>query len=215
MKMSVGNMYNYFSSKEELAKLASFEKKQYTYSVEDYFQKPKQSSFKFSPDGKYFSYREKDEKSKNHLYVKNTDTDKVTRIVEEKEDLIRGYGWANDNRLIYVKDKGGDENYHLFAVDLDGANEMELTPFDGVKVNILNGLPDQKDHMIVSMNKDNPQVFEPFKINIKVPTKPIIIPINCCFLNEKPKTNAPKINVLKGVNEFKIETIELSIPKIA
>ena len=41
-------------------------------------------------------------------------------------------------------DKGGDENYHLFAVDLDGSNEMDLTPFEGVKADILNGLTCKK-----------------------------------------------------------------------
>ena len=154
------------SSKADLEKLASFEKDQYAYSVEDYFQRPKQSSFKFSPNGLYLSFREKDENSKNHVYVKNTKTDQITRIIEEGEDLVRGYGWANKDRLIYVKDKGGDENYHLFAVDLDGENQMELTPYDGVKVAILNGLKDQKDFMIIQMNKDNPQIFEPYKVNV-------------------------------------------------
>jgi len=155
------------SSSIELEALGASEKDIYKYSVEDYFKKPKQSSFKFSPNGLYLSYREKDHKSKNHVYVKNTETDKIIRVIEEDDDLVRAYGWANDNRLIYVKDKGGDENYHLFAVDLDGKNQIELTPYDGVKVDILNNLKDQEDYMIIQMNKNNPQIFEPYKINIK------------------------------------------------
>ena len=155
------------SSKKELIALASLERKNYKYSVEDYFKRPKQSSFQFSPNGLYLSFREKDKESKNHVYVKNTETDEITLIIVEGENLVRGYGWANDNRLIYVKDRGGDENYHLFAVDLDGKNQMELTPFDKVKVDILNILKDQKDYMIIQMNRDNPQIFEPYKINIK------------------------------------------------
>jgi len=155
------------SSKEELQKLAALEKDTYAYSVEDYFQEPDQSSFRFSPDGTYLSYREKDKNLKNHIYVKNTKTDKVTRIMEEGDDLIRGYGWANNNRLIYMMDQGGDENYRLYAVDLDGKNQLALTPFDNVRVNIMNNLKDQPDYMIISMNKDNPQIFEPYKINIK------------------------------------------------
>ena len=155
------------TSKEALIELASFEKEIYTYSVEDYFQKPNQSSFKFSPNGLYLSYREKDKNRKNHVFVKNTETNEVKRIIEEGEDLIRGYGWANNNRLIYVKDKGGNENYHLFAVDLDGKNQKELTPYEEVQVSIINNLKEQEDYMIIQMNKDNPQIFEPYKINIK------------------------------------------------
>lgn len=154
------------SSTKDLQALASYEKDSYKYSVEDYFKKPKQSSFRFSPDGLYLSYREKDQNSKNHIYVKHTETNKVTRVIEEGEDLIRGYGWANNERLLYVQDKGGDENYHLFAVNVDGSKQQELTPYKDVKVNIINDLKDQKDFLIITMNKDNPQVFEPYKINI-------------------------------------------------
>lgn len=154
------------TSDAELEKLANWNPTNYKYSVEDYFARPKARSFSFSPNGTYLSYREKDENKKNHVYVKNLETEEVTRVIEEKEELIRGFGWANDARLIYVMDKGGNEDYHLFAVDVDGKNQKELTPFDGVKVNILNNLKEDKDHMIISMNQNNPQIFEPYKINI-------------------------------------------------
>jgi len=154
------------TSDEDLKKLAKWDAVNYKYSVEDYFAKPKARSFNFSPNGTYLSYREKDENTKNHVYVKNLETDEVKRVIEEKEELIRGFGWANDKRLIYVMDKGGNEDYHLFAVDIDGANQKELTPYDGVKVNILNLLKEDKDYMIISMNQNNPQIFEPYKINI-------------------------------------------------
>lgn len=154
------------TSDEALTALANYETGDYKYSVEDYFARPKARTFQFSPDGKYLSYREKDENLKNHVYVKNLATDEVTRVIVEEEELIRGYGWANNNRLIYIMDKGGNEDYHLFAVDIDGQNQMELTPFEGVRVNILENLKEDKDHMIISMNKNNPQIFEPYKINI-------------------------------------------------
>lgn len=154
------------SSEDDLAALATKERGAYKYSVSDYFAKPASSAFQLSPEGTYMSYREKDENLKNHVYVKNIQTNDVKRVITEGEELIRGYGWANDSRLIYVMDKGGNEDYHLFAVDVDGANEKELTPYDGVKVNILASLKEDKDHMIISMNKNNPQVFDPYKINI-------------------------------------------------
>ncbi len=155
------------STDEELKALANKEEGNYRYSVEDYFAKPASSSFQLSPKGTYLSYREKDDNLKNHVYVKNTKTNEVKRVITEGEELIRGYGWANENRLIYVMDKGGNEDYHMFAVDVDGSNQKELTPYEGVKVEILALLKDDKDHMVISMNKNNPQVFDPYKINIK------------------------------------------------
>ncbi|MGB2370015.1 MAG: S9 family peptidase [Flavobacteriaceae bacterium] len=151
---------------EELNELAEKEFDNYTYDVSDYFAKPASSSFQLSPNGTYLSYREKDDNLKNHVYVKNIETNQVKRVITEGEELVRGYGWANDSRLIYVMDKGGNEDYHLFAVDVDGSNQKELTPYAGVRVDILALLKDDKDHMIISMNKNNPQVFDPYKINI-------------------------------------------------
>ncbi|MDO5980627.1 S9 family peptidase [Flavivirga spongiicola] len=151
----------------DLEKLANWNPTNYKYAVKDYFARPKARSFSFSPNGTYLSYREKDENTKNHVYVKNLETNEVTKVIEEKDELIRGFGWANEGRLVYVMDKGGNEDYHLFAVNIDGSNAKELTPFEGVKVNILEGLKEDKDHMIISMNQNNPQIFEPYKINIE------------------------------------------------
>ncbi len=154
------------TSDQELKKLADLDKGNYKYSVADYFARPKASSFKLSPNGKYLSYLEKDDQNKNHVYVKNLTTDEVVRVIEEKDELVKGYGWINDDRLYYAMDKGGDENFHIYAVDIDGNNAKDLTPFDGVKASIESLLKDQKDYIIVSMNKNNPQVFEPYKLNV-------------------------------------------------
>jgi len=155
------------SSKEELDKLAASEKGTYKYTVADYFKKPAQYSFQFSPDGKYLSYKEREANGKSHVFIKNTVTNEIKRVIEEKDQLIRNYGWAGNARLVYMQDKGGDENYHIYAVDLEGSNKKDLTPFEGVKASISKLLKEQPDYMIVEMNKDNREVFEPYKVNIK------------------------------------------------
>jgi dipeptidyl aminopeptidase/acylaminoacyl peptidase len=154
------------SSEVELKALADYDKGNFKYKVEDYFTRPNASEFQLSPNGKYLSYREKDENMKRHIYIKELATGKSQRIVEEGEELIRGYGWINNERIIYVMDKGGNENYHVFAANIDGSNILDLTPFDDVKVGILNMLKEQKDYIIISMNKNNKQVFEPYKLNV-------------------------------------------------
>ncbi len=154
------------SSDDELLKLSSLDEGNYRYTVEDYFAKPKASTFRFSPDGKYMSYREKDENGKRHIYVKDIATGEAKRAIEEKEELVRGYGWINNERLVYLMDKDGDENYHVYAINLDGSNQKDLTPFDGVQAQFSDLLKEDKDHIIVQMNKNNKQVFEPFKVNV-------------------------------------------------
>lgn len=155
------------SSDEELKAIVALDKGDYKYKVADYFARPKASSFSLSPNGKYMSYMEKEDSGKKrHVYIKEIATGKVNRAIEEKDELIKGYGWINNERLYYAMDKGGDENFHIYGANIDGSNAKDLTPYDGVKAGIVNILKDQKDYIIVSMNKNNPQVFEPYKLNI-------------------------------------------------
>ncbi|WP_345987895.1 S9 family peptidase [Chryseobacterium sp. Chry.R1] len=152
------------TAKANLDKLISYDKGTFKYKVEDYFARPKASQFKISPDGNFLSYKEKDKDSKNHVYVKNLKTGKVTKAIEEKEDLIKSYGWLNKNRLFFTQDKGGNENIHLYAADLDGGNLKDLTPFEGVTLGMVKLIKDT-DFVVVTMNKNNKQIFEPYKIN--------------------------------------------------
>ena len=68
---------------------------------------------------------------------------------------------------MYAMDKGGDENYHVYAVNLDGSDEKDLTHLlKEYKAGIMELLKEDKDNIIVSLNKNNPQVFEPYKVNV-------------------------------------------------
>ncbi len=153
-------------SQVKIDALKKLERNHYRYSVADYFKKPKQSAFKFSPNGKYIAYRQRGKSAKKHLYIKNISTKKSTCILLEGKELIRDYGWASDKRILYIKDKGGDENYQLFALDLDGKNKKALTPFAKIKVRILELLKEDNHHIIIEMNKENEQIFEPYKLNV-------------------------------------------------
>lgn len=152
------------SSKVNLEKLISYDIGNYKYKVEDYFARPNTSWFRISPDGEYLSYKEKDIDKKNHVYVKELKTGKIAKAIVEKDDLIGSYGWLDKKRLFFTQDKGGNENHHLYAVDIDGKNLKDLTPFDGVTVNYADVIKDT-EFIIVALNKNNKQIFEPYKIN--------------------------------------------------
>ncbi|SUX49005.1 S9 family peptidase [Chryseobacterium indoltheticum] len=152
------------SSKATIEKLISYDKGNFKYKVEDYFARPKASQFKLSPDGQYLSYKEKDKDSKNHVYVKDLKSGAITKALVEKDDLIRSYGWLDKKRLFYTQDKGGNENIHLYAADIDGKNLKDLTPYEGITLGSVRLIKDT-EFVIVTMNKNNKQIFEPYKIN--------------------------------------------------
>ncbi|WP_316776553.1 S9 family peptidase [Pedobacter antarcticus] len=153
------------SNKAELQKLMDASQGNYKYQVEDYFKTPKSSNFSLSPKGKYLAYKEQNKQGKSEVKIKEISTGKVKTALEEKDKVIAAFGWASEGTLIYMMDNNGDENYHLYAVNIDGTNNIDLTPYEGVKANLLNRLPDNKDFVIVSMNLNNKQIYEPYRIN--------------------------------------------------
>lgn len=154
------------SSERELKSLAEYDKENYQYSVEDYFGKPQQSGMQLSPDGRYFSYFEKLSAGKKGIFIQNAVSGERRMLLEEGQELIRNYLWINSDMLIYFQDQGGDENYHLYALDINTGDSKDLTPFSGVRAKLINELESCPNEVIIALNKNNPQVFEPFKVNV-------------------------------------------------
>ncbi|MEE4256539.1 MAG: alpha/beta fold hydrolase [Bacteroidales bacterium] len=134
--------------------------------LEDFFKNPEKTSFQISPDGKYFSYTAPYEDRMN-VFVQKIGSKKATRLTGETDRSVAGYFWANKDRILYLKDDGGDENFALYGVDKNGKNLKCLTCFDNVRTQILDDLEDIPDEVIIGLNKRNPQVFDPYRLNIK------------------------------------------------
>lgn len=134
--------------------------------LEDFFKNPDRSAFQISPDGKYISFMAPYE-SRMNIFVQKVGSDKATRLTGETDRDIAGYYWANNDRLLFLKDNGGDENYALYGVDNNGKNQKCLTCFEKVRTQIIDELEDQPDEVIIGLNKRNAMVFDPYRLNIK------------------------------------------------
>ena len=141
------------------------EKGEHRYSVEDFFRNPDRANYQLSPDGHYFSFLAPYERRQN-VFVQLVGSDEAIQLTFETDRDIGGYGWANNHRIIFIKDAGGDENFQLYAVDKDGKNAKDLTPYEGVRIQIIDDLEDIEDEIIIGMNKNNPQLFEPYRLNV-------------------------------------------------
>jgi dipeptidyl aminopeptidase/acylaminoacyl peptidase len=134
--------------------------------LEDFFKNPEKSSYKISPDGKYYSYMAPYEDRMN-VFIQEIGKDSITQVTFETERDLAGYTWGNKTRILYLKDTGGDENFKLFAVNIDGSNAIGLTDFEGVRTRFIDDLEDNPTEIIIGMNKRNPQVFDPYRLNIE------------------------------------------------
>ena len=136
--------------------------------LKDFFRNPDMSSFKLSPKGGYISFMKPWEEGNRmmNIYVKKNDTDNETRVTNANERSIYGYFWLNENRLAYIQDKGGDENIHIYAVDIDGTNDIDLTPFENVQARIIDDLEDNPDYMIIGLNKRDARIHDVYRLDI-------------------------------------------------
>ncbi len=133
--------------------------------LEDFFKNPNKSNLTISPDGDYIAYLAPVNNRMN-IHVQELNTETVTQITFEVERDVAGYLWATNQRILFLKDSGGDENYKLFGVDTDGQNASGLTDFDGVLTQIIDRLDNNNDEIIIGMNKRVPQIFDPYRLNI-------------------------------------------------
>ena len=133
--------------------------------LEDFFKNPEKSSYQISPNGDYFSFMAPYKSRMNIFIQKRGDSNSVQLTFEEDRD-VAGYFWPNDNQIMFLKDDGGDENYHLFGVEIDGSNLVSYTDFEGVRAQMIDGLPDQDDFVVIGLNKRNKQVFDPYRLNL-------------------------------------------------
>ena len=128
--------------------------------MEDFFRNPEKSSFRISPDGNHIAYM-KPWKNRMNVHVVNIESNNETRLTSSEERSIYGFLWLGDQRIGYVKDDGGDEDLHFFGVNIDGTNEIDLTPFEKVQARIIDDLEDDPDHVIIGLNKRDTRVHDP------------------------------------------------------
>lgn len=133
--------------------------------MRDFFRNPEKVSFQLSPNGQHLAFMEP-WRHRMNVHVQKIGAEKVTRITIATKRDIAGYFWANNNRIAFVQDKAGDENFRLYAVDIDGSNLKELTPFDQIRVRIIDDLEDNENEMIIGMNKRDKRIFDAIRINI-------------------------------------------------
>jgi len=134
--------------------------------LEDFFRKPQRVQPRLAPSGRHLAWLEPWERRLN-LVVQDLASGRTTRVTAATERDLAGYLWASDERLVYLMDRGGDENFRLHAVGRDGADAVDLTPFEGVQCGLVDDLEDEDDAILFQMNRRDPQVFDVYRIDVR------------------------------------------------
>lgn len=88
-------------------------------------------------------------------------------LTDDRERGIRQYFWAHDGRhLLYLQDKGGDENWRLYAVELATRAVRDLTPFEDVQAQVVEISKHQPDRILVGLNRDKPELHDVYQLQL-------------------------------------------------
>ena len=134
--------------------------------MRDFFRNPERAYFRISSDGKTLSFMQPWERRMN-IYVQPVGSKaEPVRITSEKDRDIPNYFWKGPNRVVYTKDVGGDENDHIVVVDKRGGEPKDVTPFPGVKAQIVDALDEFPDRMLVGLNQRNKEIFDVYDLDL-------------------------------------------------
>jgi dipeptidyl aminopeptidase/acylaminoacyl peptidase len=131
------------------------------------FGNPVKASPRLSPCGLRLSYLAPSDKGVLNVWVRTIGKEDDVQVTNDTHRGIRSHFWAEDGkRLFYLQDLGGDENFHVYAVDLATKVIRDLTPFQGVRAS--NIMLDKKfpGQMLVGLNLRDRRVFDMYRVDL-------------------------------------------------
>ncbi|MEE9373083.1 MAG: alpha/beta fold hydrolase [Saprospiraceae bacterium] len=142
-----------------------------------FFDNPKISGGKISPDGKYITFMKPNNGIRN-VWIKEKEEhfDAAKPLTADQNRPIGGYFWSRDSKyILYVQDKNGDENFRVYSVNPnDKANAetgvpdaVDLTPYEGVTAKIYKLPKSNQSEIIVGINDRDKSWHDIYKINIE------------------------------------------------
>ncbi len=130
------------------------------------FGNPDRATPLISPDGKRMAYLAPVDDVLN-VWVRTVGGDDYQPVTHDTDRGIRVHFWAHDGQhLLYLQDTGGDENWRLFSVDLDSGEEDDLTPYDGVQVQIIHHDKRHPNEILIAMNKEDERLHDVYHLNL-------------------------------------------------
>ncbi len=132
------------------------------------FGNPERTSPRISPDGTRLAWIAPDKKNVLQVWVKTIGQDDDKVVTADKKRGIRQYFWAEDNRtLLYLQDTDGDENFHVYGVDLGTGNVRDFTPIQGVRAAVVATDEKYPNEILVQMNARTRESFDVYRLNLE------------------------------------------------
>ena len=147
-----------------------------------FFGDPDISGAQLSPDGRFVTFMRPYEGVRN-IWIKSIDEAfDEARPLTADDKPVPGYFWSRDsNYVLYVQDRGGDENFHVWRVDPEAGDGDELPPahnltdIDGVRAQIIALPKSDPEHILVGLNDRDPALHDVHRLNLASGERELLI----------------------------------------
>jgi dipeptidyl aminopeptidase/acylaminoacyl peptidase len=131
------------------------------------FGNPDKASPRLSPDGKKLAYLAP-EKDVLNVWVRTIGQQDDQVVTADKKRGIRIFSWQQDSEhILYLQDQDGDENWHVYQTNLKTKNTRNLTPFQGVRAEVIAVDPNFPQEMLVGLNLEDRKLHDVYRLNLK------------------------------------------------
>jgi dipeptidyl aminopeptidase/acylaminoacyl peptidase len=135
--------------------------------LEVLFGNPERTMPRISPDGSRLAWIAPDDGVLN-VWVGALGSEEARPVTNDRDRGIRSFFWAHDGRhLLYVQDRGGDENWRLYSADLESREIRDLTPFEGVQARVERVDKNFPHEVLVGLNRDRPQLHDVYRLDLR------------------------------------------------
>ena len=117
------------------------------------FGNPVKAAGRISPDGKWLSWIAPRDGVMNIWVASASAPADAKALTNERTRPIRSYFWSPDSsQILFVNDKGGDENFLLYGVNVATGAERALTPFEKTRVQVVGVSPTVPGRILIGVN---------------------------------------------------------------
>lgn len=130
---------------------------------------PTKSQGRISPDGQWLSWLAPRDGIMNVWVAPASNPDDARPITNDRERGINQHGWTPDSEYILTQqDQGGNENFHIYATDIDTAETRDITPIpDGARAVVQGVSRERPGIALIGTNERNPQLFDLYEVDYR------------------------------------------------
>ncbi len=178
------------------------------------FGNPVKTSARISPDGTRLAYLAPVNNVLN-VWVGRVGEEEARPITNDTDRGVRSYFWGEDNRhILYIQDVGGNENWRLYATNLETRETRDLTPFENVQVRLIEHDKHFPNDIILAINKDNPQLHDVYHLDLATGKLTLLAKnpgnVTAWLVDAQLKVRGASTMLPDGSNELQIRQTEES-----